>query len=214
MSKRQVPTWRERLTSALTWHIVGFSLLLALTIGLTVRLALDWTATDHHAADMLAIKQVQLAEMKVQAAPLSGLGKTIAKTRKQMKKFFDERIPANYSAIESSMSNLEVKSGVRLARVQFTQGKPGKDLTQITMNAAISGDYPSIMHFVNRVERARTFYVIQEMELTGEQHGQVNLRIRIATWLRPKDAAASGLPRTPVNGQGSAQSSTTGTEED
>ena len=36
------------------------------------------------------------------------------------------------------------------------------------------------------------------MALTGQQGGLVNLRLRVSTWLRPADAAASGLaPDTP-----------------
>lgn len=208
------PSWRERLTSPLTWHIVGFSLLVALAIGLAVRLGLDLAATNARSSDLLAARQVQLAELKLQNTPLRGLDKRVEKTRKQMKQFFDDSIPASYSAIETSMTGLEVKSGVRLSRQQYTQGKPGQYLTPITMDAAISGDYPSIMHFVNGIERAKTFYIIDEMALTGEQNGLVNLRIRVSTWLRPADAAASGLPMTPSASQAPGDSSTPTTEEE
>ena len=199
MSTATAPTMGERLRSPLTWHFTVFGLLLAVAIFMCARLGMDWLATDTHSAETLQIKQVQLRQMKLQMAPLGGLDQTVEKTRGQLKTFFDERIPANYSAIESNMTDLEVKSGVRLSRVQYTQGKPGPDLTPITMDAAISGAYPAIMHFVNGIERAKTFYVIQEMALTGEQNGQVNLRIRVSTWLRPEAAAASGLPMTPVD---------------
>ncbi len=214
MNKATAPTMGERLRSPLTWHFAAFGLLLAVAIGLCVRLGLDWAATDTHAADALTGKQVQLAELNLQMRPLQGLDKSVAKTREQMKQFFNERIPPNYSAIETSMTDLEVKSGVRLSRVAYSQGKPGQDLTPITMDAAISGDYPSIMHFVNSVERAKTFFVIQEMGLAGEQSGLVNLRIRLTTYLRPSDAAASGLPMTPSESQADAESSNTGTEEE
>lgn len=210
MSTGPAPTVGERLRSPLTWHFVVFGLLMAVAIGLCVRLGMDWVATNARAADTLLIKQVQLRQMKLQMGPLNGLDRTVANTRDQLNTFFDERIPANYSAIESSMTDLEVKSGVRLQRVQFTQGKPGQDLTQITMDAAISGSYPAIMHYVNGIERAKTFYVIQEMALTGEQSGLVNLRIRLSTWLRPEAAAASGLPMTPTDNQAGADSSNTG----
>ena len=211
MSSTPMRSWRERLTSPVTWHIVVFSLLLALAIVLCVRVGLDWAAVDTHAADELVGKQVQLARLNLQAAPLRGLDQSVDRTRGQLKAFFADRIPADYSAIESSMTDLEVKSGVRLSRVQYTQGKPGQDLTPINMDAAISGDYPAIMHFVNGIERARTFYVIQEMALTGEQNGTVNLRIRVSTWLRPAAAAASGLPQTPTGDQPAG--STAGTEQ-
>src|SRR6185437_1344534 len=136
MSSTPMRSWRERLTSPVTWHIVVFKLFLALAIALCVRGGLDWAAVDTHAADELVGKQVQLARLNLQAAPLRGLDKSVDRTRGQLKAFFADRIPADYSAIESSMTDLEVKSGVRLSRVQYTQGKPGQDLTPINMDAA------------------------------------------------------------------------------
>jgi hypothetical protein len=38
--------------------------------------------------------------------------------------------------------------------------------------------------------------VIRGLSLTGQQGGLVNLRLKVSTWLRPGDAAASGLPST------------------
>ncbi len=62
------------------------------------------------------------------------------------------------------------------------------------MDAGISGDYPAIMRFVNSLERDPIFFIIRAMSFTGQQGGLVNLRLRVSTWLRPADAAASGLP--------------------
>jgi Tfp pilus assembly protein PilO len=195
------PVWREHLKSPLTWHAAGFVLLLVLVIGLAVRLGLDWAATNDRSTDALAGKQVQLKAMDLQTAPLRGLDKRVDQTRSQMGAFYNKRIPANYSTISSRIGDLQVASGVRLTRVQYTQGKPGPDLTEITMEAGISGEYPQIMRFVNSLERDQTFFVIRAMGLTGQQGGQVNLRLRVSTWLRRADAEASGLPVAPEPGQ-------------
>ena len=45
------------------------------------------------------------------------------------------------------------------------------DLTEISMDAGISGEYPQIMRFVNGLERDQTFFVIRAMALTGQQGG-------------------------------------------
>lgn len=204
--------WRERLTSPLTWHYAGLAVLLALTIALAVRLGLDWAATNSHSTDVLAGKQTQLKALELQTAPLRGLDKKVAATREQMKAFYDKRIPPNYSSISGRIGELGVASGVRLTRVQYTQGKPGSDLTEISMDAGISGDYPAIMRFINSLERDQTFFVIRAMSLTGQQGGLVNLRLRVSTWLRPADAAASGLPATPETNAEEAASSAAGKE--
>jgi Tfp pilus assembly protein PilO len=98
---------------------------------------------------------------------------------------------------------LYVASGVRLTRVQYTQGEPGPGLTEITMDASISGNYPAIMRFVNSMERDPMFFIIRAMALTGQQGGLVNLRMRVSTWLRPSDVP-SELPFTQPPGSAPA----------
>ncbi|MGA7339816.1 MAG: hypothetical protein WBX18_04400 [Terracidiphilus sp.] len=200
MSDERLPVWRERLASPLTWHYVGFAILLAATIVLGVRFGMDWAATDSHSNDVLADKQTQLKALDLQTAPLRGLDMRVEKARAAMNAFYVKRIPPNYSSISSRIGELEVASGVRLTRVQYTQGAPGSDLTEISMDAGITGEYPAIMRFVNSLERDPIFFIIRAMSLTGQQGGLVSLRLQVSTWLRPADAVASGLPPTPAPG--------------
>jgi type IV pilus assembly protein PilO len=195
MSQATPSIWRERLVSPLTWHFAASGVLLILAIVLGVRFAMDWSATSSSATDALAIKQTQLKLLEIQTVPMRGMDKRIAATRDQVKDFYAKRIPASYSAIETRMDELQLKSGVRLSRLQYTQGKPDSGLTEITLDAGISGDYPQIMHFVNSLERDRNFFLIGAMALTSQQGGQVNLRLRVSTWLRPADVPR-GLPAT------------------
>jgi len=196
MSSHPTTTWRERLVSPLTWHAVAFAALLVLTMVLAVRFGLDWAALNGRSTDALAGKQVQLKALEIETAPLRGLDKRVEESRKQIANFYAKRIPPSYSAIATRIGELQVKAGVRLSRVQYTQGPAGSDLAEISMDAVISGEYPQIMRFVNALERDQTFFVIRGMQLTGQQGGLVNLRLRVSTWLRPADAA-SGLPTAP-----------------
>jgi type IV pilus assembly protein PilO len=186
---------RERLRSPLTWHWVGLVVLALILCGLAVRFAMDWSATHGSETDTLAADQVRLKALDLQTAPLRGLDKRVGLSRDQMQKFYAKRIPANYSLIATRIGDLEVQSGARLSRVLYAQGKQDGDLTEISMDAGISGAYPQIMKFVNGLERDQTFFVIRAMALTGQQGGQVNLRLRVSTWLRAADAATSGLPQ-------------------
>jgi Tfp pilus assembly protein PilO len=194
MSEGAKANWRERLSSPLTWHVAGVVLLAVLVSGLAVRLALDWSATHGSAPDELVAARVQFKALQMQTAPLRGLDRRVEESRAQMQEFYQQRIPANYSFIATRIGDLEVKSGVRLSRVLYSQGAPSGDLTEISMDAGISGEYPQIMRFVNGLERDRNFFVIRAMALTGQQGGMVNLRLRVSTWLRAADAASSGLP--------------------
>jgi hypothetical protein len=191
---RTTATWRERLASPLTWHYAGFAVMLVLVIGLAIRFSMDWSATNSHSSDALAGKQVELKALDLETAPLRGLDKRVEESRTQILTFYGRRVPPSYSAIATRIGELAVKGPVHLSRVQYSQGPAGTDLTEIELDAGISGSYPQIMRFVNSLERDQTFFVIRAMSLTGQQGGMVNLRLRVSTWLRPADAAASGLP--------------------
>jgi len=197
MTPQKAVTARERLASPLTWHYIGVTVLSVIVLGLAIRLGLDWSATSSSSTDALANRQIELKTLEVQTAPLRGLDQRVVESRKQIQEFYAQRIPANYSSIAVQVGELEVKSGVRLSGMQYTQGATTGDLTEISLDARISGEYQQIMRFVNGLERSKTFFIIRAMAFTGQQGGLVNLRLRVSTWLRPSDVP-SGLPPTPA----------------
>jgi Tfp pilus assembly protein PilO len=196
MNAQPKTDWRERMSSPLTWHVVGFAFLVIVVAVLATRFAIDWAALRSGSSDALAQKQVQLKALELQTQPLRGLDKRVDLSRTQIRGFFDHRIPDSYSAISAEVGSLAVKSGIHLTRIQYTQAPSDGNLTEITLDAGLSGDYPQIMRFVNAMERDKTFFVIRAMGLTGQQGGLVNLRLRVSTWLRPE--AAATMPAAPA----------------
>ncbi len=185
---------REKLLSAVGLHAVGFGILAIATIVLGVRVGLDWRTISSGNRDEIASKQAQLRALTIQTAPLRGLGGKVDESRKQIDAFYAKRIPPSYSAILETLGQLKAKGQVALSRAGYTQAPGSGDLTEIRIDAGLSGDYAGIMRFVNGLERNQTFFIIRAMALTGQQSGTVNLRLQVSTWLRPEDAAASGLP--------------------
>ena len=197
MSAQTASKWRERLASPLTWHFAGVGVLALLTIVLGVRFAMDWAATSSSSEGELTSKQIQMKSLELETAPLRGLDQKVVEARKQIEDFYANRIPVNYSSISQRIGELEVKSNVRLSHMQYTQGATNADLTEITLDAGITGEYPQIMRFINDIERDKTFFVIKQTNLTSQQGGLVNLHLRLSTWLRPGDVP-SGLAPTPA----------------
>jgi type IV pilus assembly protein PilO len=197
MTPQKTATAREQLSSPLTWHYVGVAVLALVVLGLAIRLGLDWAATSSSSSNALLNRQIELKTLEVQTAPLRGIDQRVVDSRKQIQEFYAQRIPANYSSIAVQIGDLAVKSGVHISGLQYTQGATTGDLTEISLDARIGGEYQQIMHFVNGLERSHTFFVIRAMAFTGQQGGLVNLRLRVTTWLRPSDVP-SGLPPTPA----------------
>lgn len=185
--------FRERFFSPLGLHVAGFAILAIATLLLGIRVVLDWRTTSASNADAVAAEQLQLKMLEVQTAPLRGLDKKVDLSRAQIDEFYAKRIPPSYSAILEHLGELKAKGPVALSRVGYTQAIGSGDLTEIRMDAGLSGDYSAIMRFINGLERNQTFFVIRAMSLSGQQSGVVNLRLQFSTWLRPADAAASGI---------------------
>ncbi len=194
MDKQRLTELRKLLFSALGLHVALFSAMAIATIGLSIRVGLDWRTTSASSEDELASTETRMRALEMQLKPLAGLDKRVEASRKQIDQFYVDRIPPNYSSIAAELGTLASQSQVRLTRVEYSQSPGSVDLTEIRMDAGLNGDYPSIMRFINGIERSRTFFIIRAMALTGQQGGQVALRLQMSTWLRPADAAASGLP--------------------
>lgn len=194
---------RERLFSRFGLHAAGFGLLAIAVIVLGVRVGLDWSATSGSSQQEMADRQMQLKTLQVQTAPLRGLDKRVVVSRTQIDNFYAKRVPPSYSAVLERLGQLQAKSQVQLSRVQYTPLPGSGDLTEIRMDAGLSGTYPAIMRFINDLERDQTFFVIRAMALTGQQNGTVNLRLQFSTWMRPGDAPhAPPAPATAPSGEG------------
>jgi len=184
--------------SPMFWHWTGVGVLSVTVLALVLRLGYALTVSDTGANRVLESKKAQLETLTQDTVPLRGLDKRVAATRDRIQAFYDERIPASYSLLATRIAELETKSGVQLSHLSYSQGvpSPGLDLTEISIEASVSGEYPQMMRFVNGLERDQIFFVIRAMQLNGQQGGQANLRLRVSTWLRSADAAASGLRMT------------------
>jgi hypothetical protein len=155
---------------------------------------LDWRATSTSSQDAIATRQAELRLLQLQTAPLRGLDKKVEVSSKQIDGFYGKRIPPSWSAVLERLGELKTKGPVQLTRVQYTVAPGSGDLTEIRMDAGLSGDYPAIMRFINGLERSPTFFVIRAMALTGQQSGTVNLRLEFSTWLKPEDAEKVSSP--------------------
>jgi type IV pilus assembly protein PilO len=199
--------------NAVNLHWAGVGILGLVSLYLLIQMGIAWKLANSQNAEALAQQQIQLKSAEIAAKPLEGLDVKLAAASAQSDKFYAERLPISYSEIAGELGALKTKSNVRLSRVNYTQPAPtgsngkkaqegpggttvpssGKDqLTEVLMDASLTGDYRSLVQFINGLERDKVFFLINGITLTGQQTGQVSLRIRIATFLRgyvPADEA-------------------------
>jgi len=184
---------RTNLFSLLNLHIAGVALLLILNLVLGVRLFLAWNTLRSASVDQLEQRQTALRALQLEMSPLRGLPQKVDVSRTQAQEFYSARFPSAYSTISASINDLATKNSVRLTNLAYTPTPALAGLAQIRMDASLSGEYAPLMHFINGMERSKTFFLISGLTLTGQQGGLVNLRLRLITYMH----SANGMQAPP-----------------
>lgn len=194
LPERTVPrlTAKAReLMTALNLHLAGVAVLALLDLYLVVHLIFVWQGLGSNNAEALDQQRVQLVAAQISAKPLRGLDTKLVTSTHDANVFYQTRLPYADSQVVAEIGGLAKKAGVRWTHAQYSYNptlKGNDALTEVSMDASVSGDYRPIVQFINSVERDKLFFVINGINLTGQQTGQVNLRIRLTTYLRPANA--------------------------
>ncbi|HXP10052.1 MAG TPA: GspMb/PilO family protein [Acidobacteriaceae bacterium] len=171
------------LISLLNLHFAGVALLLILNLVLAVRLFLAWSTLRSAGADQLSQQQTALRALQLEMSPLKGLPQKVDLSRTQANDFFGARFPAAYSTISATINDLAAKNSVHVTNLSYNPARAPEGLVELRLDASLSGEYAPLMHFINGLERSKTFFLISGLTLTGQQGGLVNLRLRVNTYL-------------------------------
>jgi type IV pilus assembly protein PilO len=120
-----------------------------------------------------------------QVEPLRGLDKKIVLANEQIDSFYAERLPSQDSAVSEELGKVAAASGVQMGQVKYKlKDTDPVGLQPLEIEADFSGDYLQLMKFVNALERDKVFFIIESVQLGGEQAGAVKLGMRLETYLR------------------------------
>ncbi len=194
---------RDWLTP-LSLHYAGLGVVLLINLYLVIQMGVLWQQAKGQDAEAVASQQIALKTAEIQARPLEGLDVKLTRANQEADRFYADRLPVSYSEVLSELGALTKRQGVRLTHVNYAQAAVAaqgvSQLTEVRMDASLTGDYRSLVLFLNGLERDRVFFVINGVTLTGQQSGTVNLRIRLTTYLRgmaPGEVQAAAVENSP-----------------
>jgi type IV pilus assembly protein PilO len=105
--------------------------------------------------------------------------------QQQIESFYKQRFPAQDSAISDSLGKLATENGVKIGSFKYSMKDPETlGLQRVEVDADLAGDYLQLVRFINSLERAPTFFIVDSVELGGEQNGIVRLQMKMETYLR------------------------------
>ena len=161
-----------------------------------MRFALAWRAVRSNQTSAFVQEEARLGQLESQMRHLNNLPKKVDAADEDAQRFYDARISPNWSTILGQLGAVATKNQVRLLRAAYAPNPAAAGgLTELHIDAGLSGQYSDLMRFINGIERDQdhVFFIIDRVTLTGQQGGLVNLRMQLRTYIRGRsDGPASG----------------------
>ncbi len=180
----------RRLLTLVNFHYAGVGLLALVNLFLLSQMYVAWRAQSTQGADALVRAKATMQTAEAQARPLEGLDAKLATAAGESDRFYARRLPYAHSQFLTELGVLTKRTGVKLNGVKYLEApalsgaNEGGALTEVRMDANLSGDYRALVEFINALERDRMFFVIRAVTLSGQQSGTVGLRLGLQTYLR------------------------------
>jgi type IV pilus assembly protein PilO len=187
----------QALLTRLNFYYAGVAVLVLVNLYLLIHIGLAWQAATSQNVAAVEQQTVAMKAAEIATKPLQGLDTKLAQATKESNEFYERRLPFADSDVVAELGALAKKQGVKLTRVQYSpsavlSGSTGA-LTQLRIDASLSGDYRPLMVFINSLERDKMFFLVRGVTLTGEQGGTVGLRLGLVTYLRAPAGVATSV---------------------
>ncbi len=118
----------------------------------------------------------------------SAIRQRLPAVQRECDQFFAEQLrdaATGYSSIETDLGAIAREAGLRTDAVAFRQHAVGnRHVDEVEVNATVAGDYPSVVKFINGLERSRNFYVLDSLSLASETGGKLKLNLKLRTYFR------------------------------
>ena len=128
---------------------------------------------------------LELQQKTHEVQPLVGLDKKIPVAHKQIEDFYKNRFAGQDSEISANIGKLASETGVKLGSIKYDMKDPlVLGLQPVHLDADVGGDYLQLVRFINALERDPMFFLIDSVQLGGEQGGVVKLQMKAETYLK------------------------------
>ena len=113
-------------------------------------------------------------------------------TRKDCEKFEQSLPPGSvgYSSITAELDEVAKKAGLQLVTLADHQKDlPQRGMSEVSIDATVSGDYGSVVRFVNGLQRSQRFYIVDGLALASDTQNQaakgpIRVGIHLRTYFR------------------------------
>lgn len=176
---------KKRKQFATTLAVLGVVDLL-----LIIYLLLPGSSPSSRAAQEESLREQKQALTR-EVTPLVGIDKKLAQTRVDVKKFYEDKIPSQFSQISQHLEKLMKDAGVTNTGIRYNQDRNASteknelpDVQRINIETTVSGEYEKVARFINAMEQDKLVFIIDQIALNSQEGGVVSLQVKFETFLK------------------------------
>jgi Tfp pilus assembly protein PilO len=134
--------------------------------------------------------RVQLKAKQHDALPARDMDQKLGTARTEIGEFYNNRLPQRYSDVTEALGKMAKESRVEIGQVKYdSKAAEVPSLQRLEITAQVTGDYSNLMRFINGLERDKTIFVLDSIELAESQGGVIRLNMKLETYMRTGQAA-------------------------
>ncbi len=176
----------QRGKNAIRWAL---AVLLVVDAGLVF---VNWrarTASPRTMKGQIAALEAQLKLLKGDVDRAQGIQKRLdTDVKRECDQFFTEELreaASGYSSIVGDLGGIAKEAGLRTNSVTFRQREiSNRGVVEVEVAATVEGDYPSLVSFINGLERSHNFYLLDSLQLASSTGGSLKLNLQLRTYFR------------------------------
>ncbi len=123
---------------------------------------------------MLASQTRQLALVKADVERATKIRATIPQILKNFDQFEGTLLPASkgYSVILQELDDYARETHLLVDETTYHEKEvAGRNLTELFLDASVSGDYNGIVNFLNRLQRSKNVYIVDSLAVDTSESG-------------------------------------------
>ncbi len=149
-------------------------------------------STDSRRAQLTQLS-IDLREKTREVVPLRGIDKKVIEARGEINEFYANRFPSLQSSVSEALGKVAAAHSVKIDIAKYetkaddkkeTKDAQAVGLRRVQIEASLSGSYPNMMRFVNDLERAKTFFLVDSVNVGEAQGGDVKLQMKLETYVK------------------------------
>ena len=146
------------------------------------------SASPEATADQVRMLRRRRDMMAADVRRAAEIRKSLPDVEVQSAKFYEKDLRpagAGYSSVLQDLGALAHESGLEITSTHFREkGIEKRGVDEISISITTTGAYPSLVSFINGLERSGGFYLLDSLSLDSSSEGKLRLNLELRTYFR------------------------------